>query len=91
MTTRPFRPSNGTHGMLFCEAFCHRCKRDAEFQADPENNADKACPIYTATLIFDATDPRYPTEWVIDIDGHPGGFGGKDARCTAFEPMETAP
>lgn len=72
--TEPYRPSNGTEGEIFMSAFCYRCRRDA--------NSD--CEIVGMTMCYDEDDPRYPKEWVrnVDDDAWPG-----TARCTAFEPM----
>lgn len=57
--SRSYRPSNGTEGMDFCEAFCFRCVHDL----------DEKCDILTRTLIHDPSDPEYPSEWVIDAQG----------------------
>lgn len=85
-TTRPFRPSNGTHGEIFMSCFCYRCKRDQAFQQDMENN--DGCPIIADTLCYDVDDPKYPKEWIEDVDSEPGLIGAPGARCTAFEPIE---
>ena len=73
--TRPYRPSNGTEGILFCESFCFRCARD--------ENED--CPIFSNTLIYDPDSPHYPAEWVCD-DGD-DKLPLETARCTAFVPI----
>jgi hypothetical protein len=78
--TRPFRPANGTEGMIFDDAFCARCQRDAAWRID--ENAEP-CGILTRTFIYSITDPDYPSEWSEDDvpyseDTHP--------RCTAFLP-----
>lgn len=52
--TTPYRPSNGTEGMVFEAHFCDRCARDA----------GQDCPIHTAALVFDIGEPEYPAEWV---------------------------
>jgi hypothetical protein len=57
--TRPYRPSNGTEGQDFIDAFCSHCKRDAS----------RDCPIVAATFLYAADDPRYPKEWVQDEVG----------------------
>jgi hypothetical protein len=72
--TRPFRPSNGTGGELFCEQFCYRCKRDV----------DENCEILGRTLIYHIDDPEYPIEWVQDDVPYPQHAY---PRCTAFEPL----
>jgi hypothetical protein len=73
-----YRPSNGTEGEIFIEAWCGRCKHDAEFQANPDS-AD-GCQIVAATFCFDVPDPKYPPEWQYDADGQP--------KCTAFEHLD---
>lgn len=78
MTTRSYRPSNGTEGLDFREEFCFRCERDRAFR---ETDGEEAgCRILGDTLIYMADDPRYPKEWVQDEQG---------ARCTAFEAEAT--
>jgi hypothetical protein len=77
MTTRPYRPSNGTEGLDFQEEFCDRCRRDAEYRRT-EAGRD-SCPIVSAALTYLPEHPSYPVEWVQDESG---------ARCTAFEPMD---
>jgi hypothetical protein len=54
--SRPYRPSNGTEGELFCEQFCYRCVHDV----------DENCPILAATLVYQVGDEGYPNEWVQD-------------------------
>lgn len=83
--TRPFRPSNGTHGEIFQECFCYRCKRDAKYQET--ENPDDGCKILADALWFDEKDPEYPKEWVEDVGSEPGMIGAPGARCTAFEPI----
>lgn len=86
MTTRPFRPSNGTHGAIFMEHFCDRCKRDEAYR----NGTGDSCPIVANSFVYAADDPKYPKEWVEDEGADPGMIGAPGARCTAFEPMEAA-
>ncbi len=86
MTTRPFRPSNGTHGHIFMDHFCYRCKRDAKFQETLA--AEDGCPIVRDAFIYDIDDPKYPKEWIEDEDSDPGMIGGNGARCTAFEAID---
>jgi hypothetical protein len=71
--SEPYRPSNGTEGECFMEAFCFRCARDAKFQ-ESQDGAD-GCPIVAAALMYDIGDPQYPPEWIYDEQG---------SRCTAF-------
>ena len=68
-----YRPSNGTEGSLFQEAFCDHCKREAGYRA----GAGDGCPILAATMAFDVDDDNYPAEWQYGEDGQP--------KCTAFE------
>src|SRR5690606_777867 len=71
--TEKYRPSNGTEGMSFIDAWCDRCKRAAAF---PAGTGD-SCPIAAGTFGFDVGDPKYPSEWTYDAEGEP--------ICTAFE------
>lgn len=71
-----YRPTSGEEGAHFQDRFCDRCKRDAAFQADPDN-AD-GCEILARTMLFDVDEPEYPVEWIRGDDGR--------AKCTAFEP-----
>lgn len=66
---RPYRPSNGTEGMIFEEQFCDRCVKN-----DPE----KGCEIQLNAFCYQIDDPQYPKEWIED-----GNL--ENPRCTAFE------
>jgi hypothetical protein len=68
--TRPYRPSNGTEGECFMDAFCFNgCKHETE---------ERPCKILGATMAYDITHPNYPKEWVCEDDlSRP--------RCTAFQ------
>lgn len=70
---RPYRPSNGTEGMIFLSQFCHQCAHEKYHHT--LDDGDKACEIYTSTLVYDLGDSEYPSEWVYDSLGNP--------RCTA--------
>jgi len=72
--TRPYRPSNGSEGLLFQHEFCDRCIQDRAARA---GNYEDGCPILAFALMLDIDDEGYPSEWVAD-----GVLGG---RCTAFE------
>jgi hypothetical protein len=72
---KPYRPSNGTEGMIFDDAYCSNCKRDAAWRED-ENSADP-CPLLSNSFAYNIGDPDYPTEWQYGPDGQP--------TCTAFE------
>ena len=57
---RPYRPSNGTEGMLFEERFCDRCVRFAS-----------ECEIYAYASCYPLDSPLYPKQWVYDEEGKP--------------------
>lgn len=83
--TKPYRPSNGTEGMIFFEEWCFRCKKDDLFRCEDPDKSTTRCDILDKTMALDSDDPEYPKEWVydpgkIDEGGHP--------QCTAFEEME---
>ena len=75
--TKPYRPANGTDGMLFMAHFCEGCKRDQVFQETGEGG----CPIAAASLMYDVDEEGYPKEWIKNV----GDVDGATARCTAFE------
>lgn len=72
---KPFRPSNGTEGMIFMDAFCEQCIH--EKYSHTQNDADKKCDLMSAAMIFDIGDDDYPKEWVHDMEGWP--------ICTAWK------
>lgn len=76
MTTRPYRPSNGTEGDIFRARFCDRCTRDF----------GRTCTIYNAAFWGDIDEPGYPPEWVVDESN----TTGESARCTAFNDRDEA-
>lgn len=57
--TKPYQPSNGSEGEIFCERFCYRCTHDV----------DENCPILARTLICEPDDADYPIEWIEDEAG----------------------
>ncbi|EME69738.1 hypothetical protein H261_11909 [Paramagnetospirillum caucaseum] len=69
-----YRPSNGTEGELFYGAWCADCAREAAYRADPA--LGEPCPILSATMTFDVSNPLYPEAWQFGADGQP--------TCTAF-------
>lgn len=77
--TKPYRPSNGTEGMMFEERFCDRCKHDASYRRSEGMRG--GCRILVLVGIYQADDPKYPKEWVQNAHGDPYGA---TARCTAF-------
>ena len=72
---KPYRPSNGTEGMVFQYAYCDRCAKDAKYR-ETEDGAD-GCRILANALSYNIGDPEYPAEWTHDERGRP--------TCTAFE------
>lgn len=79
---RPYRPSNGTEGQFFYEAWCAKCSRDAAFRNN-DNDRPRGCSIIARALIYDLDDPQYPKEWIQGTDD--GVFS--ETRCTAFTPL----
>lgn len=71
---KPYRPSNGTEGEMFCEQFCYLCRYD-QYEDDP-------CDILTRSLICSVGDADYPEEWLYDRNGRP--------TCTAFHDVMSA-
>jgi len=76
MAGKSYRPSNGTEGMIFMDAFCDRCKRDAKYRET--NDGEDGCPIAAASFWAEYDSPDYPKEWTHTAEGEP--------MCTAFEP-----
>ena len=79
MKTRPYRPSNGTEGMIFDDRWCSNCQRDAAYRAD-ENRADP-CEILSRSFGHNISDEGYPVEWIEDDVKYPEP---SNPRCTAF-------
>jgi hypothetical protein len=80
----PYRPHNGTEGLIFEHRFCSRCIKDRVARLVDEDGKlpegrdwSEACQIWTGALVFDLDDPNYPAELVHDAEGRP--------TCTAFE------
>lgn len=76
-----YRPSNGTEGQLFLDAFCRRCQRDGAMRAgEPVEECDdnQRCDLIGLTMIHDIEARKYPSEWQYGKDGQP--------CCTAFIP-----
>jgi hypothetical protein len=78
--TKPYRPSNGTEGMMFEDRFCDRCKRDAKYRRTQDGK--DGCRILALVGAYQAHEPEYPKEWVQNAHGDPYGA---TARCTAFQ------
>jgi hypothetical protein len=47
----PYRPSNGTEGQIFMEAWCDLCKRDQEHQES--GGVAEGCPIIANTFVYE--------------------------------------
>lgn len=76
--SEPYRPSNGSEGECFYEAWCMHCANDkpmSEGKDFDECGPEEVCTIIAETLAYDIGDPKYPIEWIRDETG---------ARCTAF-------
>jgi len=56
----PYRPSNGTEGMIFMERFCNHCTED-----------QTTCAVLTNAVLFNIGEKDYPPEWKYDGDGRP--------------------
>lgn len=67
---KKYRPSNGTEGDIFMDAWCGRCRHD-------DYDGGKYCPIIGRTMAHEINEADYPTEWQYGDDGQP--------KCTAFE------
>lgn len=52
----PYRPSNGTEGMIFQKTYCERC---AKYRCGK-------CAILERTMFYNLGDPNYPTQWQYD-------------------------
>lgn len=65
----PYRPSNGTEGMIFEDNYCSRCRNDVRDD----------CEILLRSMLFSIGDDQYPDEWQWQ-DGDPActAFEPKD-------------
>ncbi len=68
-----YRPSNGTEGEYFMEAFCAKC---VKFEPCP-GVGGRHCDIQMRSIVHGIDDAEYPGEWRYDKSGDP--------TCTAFE------
>lgn len=64
MKLKLYRPSNGTEGALFVVEQCTKCSKE------------ESCEIPMLSMLYEADEPEYPKEWVVDK-------AGKNPRCTA--------
>lgn len=69
---RRYKPSNGTEGVMFDDAWCAKCQRDAAYR---KTGKGSGCFIIVRAMIDE--DP--PSEWIIDEDG---------VKCTAFQKIK---
>jgi hypothetical protein len=60
MKPKPYRPSNGTEGMIFEDNFCCRCRKRS-----------KPCHIRGNALAFEKDDKHYPKQLTYDDEGEP--------------------
>ena len=68
---KPYQPSNGTEGMMFCEEYCDQC-----INQHPDPHKEPQCMILCHTMVYDPGEKEYPSEWIYDDKGQP--------TCTAF-------
>ena len=68
-TNKPYRPSNGTEGMMFEELWCDTCAKDLLWRQTQDGSL--GCTIHSAALCFDPGDDEYPSEWTHDAEGQP--------------------
>lgn len=74
-TGKPYRPSNGTSGMMFEEKFCQNCIHEKFMHT--QKHGDKQCDIFNRAFLHDLKDKEYPKEWQYDKDDKP--------TCTAWK------
>ena len=72
---KPYKPSNGTEGIIFQEQFCDRCLHNQ----DIDDECGVGCPILIATFFASIGAPSYPNQWVEDDNG-------SNPRCLAHNP-----
>lgn len=70
-----YRPSNGTEGMRFMEAFCDQCLHQNP-DPDPVHTKAKNCKICLAAMCYSPWESQYPKEWRY-VNGQP--------TCTAWQ------
>lgn len=78
---KKYRPSNGTEGEIFFDAWCRQCQRDKSMREGvdiDECDDTERCDIIANTFAYDVEDAEYPVEWQYGKDGQP--------CCTAFVP-----
>jgi hypothetical protein len=83
MTIRPYRPSNGTEGMIFMEEWCDTCAKE---------NGDRHCSILGKSMFLFTTDKGYPKELIYNHDGSPVCLAHRTTWAkTGTEPSEAGP
>ncbi len=65
----PFRPSNGTEGIIFHDAFCGNCIH--EKFSHTQVHGDLQCEIMDNMILFEIKEEGYPVELVFSDDGWP--------------------
>lgn len=66
MSSRKYRPSNGTEGMWFEDKFCMNC-----INCDPNPEGKKQCKIMMRAFMYDINEDKYPKEWIYDENDKP--------------------
>lgn len=64
-----FRPSNGTEGIIFHDAFCARCIHEKFMHT--QCHGDLQCDILNRSLLFDKAEKGYPIEMQYNNEGWP--------------------
>ena len=75
----PYRPSNGTDGMIFEEGWCAKCAGLVHVPAAENDPTCKDCPYLSASF-WDVDPPRQVWVW---RDGKP--------TCPKFRPLPPGP
>lgn len=73
---KPYRPSNGTEGLIFESLYCDKCEHDRKFRETEDGKY--ACKVLCDSMICKIDEPGYPKEWIYDENGNP--------TCTKFKP-----
>lgn len=74
----PYRPSNGTDGHCFMEAWCSNCARDLPMSEGKDFDScgpGETCDIIARSMAYSPGDAEYPQEWV---------YGENGPMCSAF-------
>jgi hypothetical protein len=76
---KPYRPSNGSEGLVFQHRYCNRCIHDKAVREEPPR-WESGCQVWASALMFKTDEPEYPPELV--YANEEDVFSG---RCTKFE------